>query len=181
MVQRTARTRFAEGFIERGRFRGGQQALAWWRVAGGGDGAGGGGAHGGGAGDNAASRRRERGRALARVFPRTFRWAPAARPAPRAPPPHPGRPAACEAHPPAFALPHGHTPASRAHAASPRRPAHARPLGADARPPPWPPAGHAGRARGGGLAAVWGARAGRRALRGRSLTRCMAFRIKASS
>lgn len=70
--------------------------------------------------------------------------------------PHPpSRPAACEAHPPAAALPRGHTPASRAHAASQSRPAHARPLSADARRPrPWPLPRHTGRARGGGLAAV---------------------------
>lgn len=134
VVQRTAQTRFGEGFIERGRFRVGQQALAWWRVAGGGDGAGGGGADGGGAGDKAASRRRERcGAGRSRVSSRgPSAGLPLPAPHPLPPPP---RPAACEAHPPAFALPHGHTPASRVHAASPRRPAHARPLGADARRP----------------------------------------------
>lgn len=117
---------------------------------------GGGGADDGGAGDKAASRRRERGRALARVLPRAFHRTPAAGPAP---PPPATRPAACEAHPPVAALPRGHTPTpprarGLAEPASPSAPPQCGRPPPARRPRPWPPPGHAGRTRGGGLAAV---------------------------
>lgn len=100
----------------------------------------------GGAGDEAASRRRARdpgrGRALARVLPRTFHWTPAGRPAPRPPPARP------PARPPGGRV-RGTPSRGRAHAASPGRPAprapSARtPAARSPRPRP-PPAARGGR------------------------------------
>lgn len=148
VVQITAQTRFGERFIERGRFRGGQQALEWWRTA--------------------EAERAEVERATAGPETRQLhedgsgagrsrvssRGPSTGLPLPALHPRPPGRRLARHTHPRPRSRA-GTPPPPREHAASPSRPAQARPLSADARRPPAARGpGHAGRTRGGGLAAV---------------------------
>lgn len=149
VVQITAQTRFGERFIERGRFRGDQQALEWWR--------------------RRSGRRwsgRRRGRRQGSFA--TTGAGPGARACPPADLPQDSRCRPCTpAHlagglrgtptrdrAPARAHPHPPRARGLAEPASPSAPPQCGRPPPARRPRPWPPPGHAGRTRGGGLAAV---------------------------